>query len=106
MKFKKNKLYSNFNYTPRYYDQEKVNWTLRKKEIQKKVEKLDYDYKDFIKVEPKVKKSTKIRNLIILGTLISIFFAIPLYYGLGIFQLFTMMFIGLGFIKLSNVLSN
>lgn len=106
MKFKKNKLYSNFNYTPRYYDEDKINWTLRKKGIESKVLKEKYSYADFINLPSEKKKKNRVRNIVILSAIAGLFFAIPIYYGMGIFQLCTMMFIGSGFIKMSNLLSN
>ena len=48
MNFKKSKRYSNFNYTSRFYDEDKINWRLRKKDIEDKVLKQNHTYTDFI----------------------------------------------------------
>jgi hypothetical protein len=104
MNFKKSKRYSNFNYIPRFYDEGKVNWKLRKSEIKRKVLEENHSYEDFIQFSSEKSKSSKIRKMIILGGILGIFFTIPIYYGMGIFQLCIMMFLGTGFVKMSNIL--
>ncbi len=103
MNFKKSKRYSNFNYTPRFYNEDKINWRLRKKDVEHKVLNQNHTYTDFIRIRSADSKN-KIRKFIILGGILALFITVPLTYGMGIYQLCTMMFIATGFIKMSNVL--
>jgi hypothetical protein len=103
MNFKKSKRYSNFTYTPRFYDENKINWTLRKKDIENKVLNQGHSYHDFINFRSSDPKA-KLRKLIILGGILSVLIAIPLMYGLGTYQLGSMVLVATGFIKMSNLL--
>ena len=78
MNFKKSKRYSNFNYSPRYYDEKKIHWSLRKEEIKNKVLKEKYSYNDFIHFRTTDSKQ-KIRKIIILGGILGLFIAIPVF---------------------------
>jgi len=103
MNFKKSKRYSNFTYTPRFYDEDKINWTLRKKDIEDKVLNKNQSYHDFIQfrsTDPKVKT----RRFIILGGIIGVIIAVPTIYGSGIYQLCIMTLAAVGFVKMSNLL--
>ena len=104
MNFKKSKRYSNFNYTPRFYDEEKIHWSLRKEEIKNKVLKENYSHKDFINLRT-TSTTAKIRKFVILGGIIGIIIAVPVIYGAGLYQLCIMTLAASGFIKMSNILS-
>ena len=101
MKLNKHKHHSRFQYTPRFHDPEKDEWTARKNEVKRKVEKEGYSYEDFIKFRSQ--NTNRFRKIAVLLCLVGTFFAIPIYYGMGIVQLCAMMMVGLGFVKLSNV---
>jgi len=103
MNFKKSKRYSNFTYNPRFYDENKENWKLRKKDIEDKVLNKNHSYHDFIhfrKSDPKAKT----RKIIILAGILSVIIAIPIVYGTGIYQLCIMVLAATGFVKMSNFL--
>ena len=105
MNFKKSKRYSNFNYTPRFYDEKKIHWTLRKEEIRNKVLKENYSPKDFINVRP-ISMVDKVRKFIVLGGIIGVIIGVPVVFGAGFYQLCIMVLAASGFIKMSNILSN
>lgn len=99
MDLKKNRLYSKFNYTPRYYDEKAEEWLVRRKEIGFKIHKQGHDIHDFITLQ---NRKSDIKKIFLLIVFLFFIISIPLFYGWGIVPLSMMALLSFVFLKINK----